>query len=255
MIHQADNIPAARVATGSAPSDPAGLADYGRAALCYWIAMVGAGAVVLTWALVRCTAFNGDQLVQFLALLIAVSIFSSKPIRIPGVKAVVSASDAFVFLAVLTLGVPAAVVLGAVDNFIGVAHASRRWSSRLSSPAMMLLSVAVSGQVFYWSLAAHAGITNHPLAGTKVSVLQLAAPVLAMAVTQYLVNGLFLTVMYGLKRRCSLLRFWQESYLWTSLAFFAAATATIIFYQALAGLGILYAFLAVPVIAASYATY
>lgn len=250
MLHQANKVPSLPTA-----ANPAGLADYGRAALVYWTTMVAAGAAVLIWALIRCTSFNRDQLIQFVALLVAVSIFSSKPIRIPGVKAVVSASDAFVFLSVLTLGVPAAVVLGAVDNFICVSQASRRWSSRLSSPAMMVLAVAVSGHVFYWSLAAHAGITSAPLAGIKLNFLQLTAPVLAMAVTQYLLNGLFLTFMYGLKRRCSLLRFWRESYLWTSLAFFAAAAATIIFYQAFAGLGVLYAFLAVPVIAASYATY
>jgi len=56
-----------------------------------------------------------------------------------------------------------------------------------------------------------------------------------MAVTQYLLNGLFLTLMYGLKRKCSLLRFWQESYLWTSLAFFAAAGARLVAVRRFAG--------------------
>lgn len=231
------------------------MADYNPSALIYWLAVVITGGAATAWALVNLVSLNRTQWFQFAALLIVVGLFSSQPIRIPGAKAVVSASDAFIFLAVLTLGIPAAIILGVVDNFIGVMHASKRWSSRLSSPSTMAMSVMVSGNVFYWAIQGHAHVAAYPLGVNKLGLTQLAAPVVAMAVTQYLLNGWFLTIVYGLKNKCSLLKFWRESYLWTSLTFFAAAIAAVIIYQALAQFGLLYALLAVPVIAATYATY
>ncbi|MEO6394061.1 MAG: diguanylate cyclase [Pyrinomonadaceae bacterium] len=232
-----------------------GIADFNRPTKAYWTAIVLGGAVVFAWAIWNCFSFNRDQVTQFLALFVIVCIASSNPLRIPGTKAVVTASDAFIFLSVLTLGVPAAVVLGVVDNFINVSKASKRISSRLSAPAMMALSVMVSGHVFYWTMLGHAGVTHYPLGEIPVGLSQLAAPVVLMAVTQYLLNGLFLTLMYGLRERCSLLKFWREHYLWTSWTFFAAAVATLIFYLAMATFGFIYVFLAVPILAATYATY
>jgi diguanylate cyclase (GGDEF)-like protein/putative nucleotidyltransferase with HDIG domain len=232
-----------------------GLADYNRATLVYWFATVSLGAMVLVWAIANSFSIDRNQLIQFLSLFILICVSSSNPIRIPGTKAVVTVSDAFVFLSVLTLGVPAAVILGAIDNLINVSQASKRSSSRLSSPALMVLSVMVSGHVFYWTLSGHALVTTYPLGQTPLSLDQLAGPVIAMAVTQYLLNGLFLTVMYGLKRDCSLLKFWREHYLWISWTFFAAAIATVIFYEAMARFGFLYVFLALPVLGATYATY
>jgi diguanylate cyclase (GGDEF)-like protein/putative nucleotidyltransferase with HDIG domain len=232
-----------------------GPADFNSATQAYWLATVFSGVAVLVWALFNSLLLGRAHLFEFIGLLILICITSSNPLRIPGTKAVVSASDVFIFFSVLTLGVPAAVILGAVDNFINVSQSSKRWSSRISSPALMVLSVMVSGHVFYWTLTGHAGIAANPLGETSVNLTQLIAPVIAMAVTQYLLNGLFLTVLYGLKNRCSLLRFWRVHYLWTSWTFFAAAIGTLIIYQAMARFGFLYVFLAVPVIAATYATY
>src|SRR5216684_3019177 len=105
------------------------MSDYNRAAKTYWSFMVSAGAVVFVWAIQRCLKLSAIQCAEFAALLGLVILASSHPIRIPNTNASFTAGDVFTFLAILILGVPAAVVIGVVDAFVS----SRRTSRRLAS--------------------------------------------------------------------------------------------------------------------------
>ncbi|HYY57247.1 MAG TPA: diguanylate cyclase [Pyrinomonadaceae bacterium] len=231
------------------------MSDYNRAARLYWAGTVVAGALLCVWALYQCLAFGPVEWAQFLVLLSLVAAAGSYPIRIPNTTASVTAGDTFIFLSVLFLGAPAAIIVGATDSYVGARRTTRRATSHLGSPAIMALTVLVAGNAFYLTLKAYAGVTNIPLKSVALRLDHLIVPLVVMAVLQYFLNGLAIAALYALKSRRPIWKFWRDGYLWTSWTFFAGAIAAALIYGAISRFGFLYVLLSIPVIAATYATY
>jgi len=231
------------------------MSDYSRAARVYWSAMVTAGLITCGWAIYHCASFTPIQLAQFLALISLAIISSVHPIHIPATAATVTASDAFVFLGAIFLGIPAAIMIGATDAFVSTLRSSRRATSWLGAPAIISITTLFAGNIFYQSLSLYAHATRVPLGLAPVPLKQLLLPLVLMALVQYFINGVLLATLNALKSRRSPWRFWRDSYLWTSLTFFAAAIAAALVYAAIMDYGLLYVLLSVPVIGATYATY
>src|SRR5918997_1178926 len=178
------------------------------------------------------------------------------PVKIPGTKAVVTAGDCFVFLGVIFLGVPAGIVLGALELFTSALPISRRGATWVAMPACMSVTAYVAGQSFYLALAAHAGIADRPLGfRTQVSLEQLILPLVLMSLAQYALNSVLVAALLSLKSRRPFWRCWRDGYLLSSWTFFAGALAAGVVYVAISRFGLLYVILSVPVIAATLATY
>jgi diguanylate cyclase (GGDEF)-like protein/putative nucleotidyltransferase with HDIG domain len=232
------------------------MTDYNRAARVYWGALVATGAGVCAWGFYHCLPFAPMQWAQLLVLASLVVVSGVRPVRIPGTKASVTAGDAFIFLGVVFLGVPAAIVLGAVDLLTSSLRTTRRATSWIAAPACMAVTVFVAGQVFYLSLEAYAGITRRPVGLNEALRLeQLLLPLILMALVQYFLNGMLVATLIALKSRRPVWGCWRDNYLWTSWTFFAGALAALVIYGATMKFGVLYVILSVPVIAATLATY
>jgi len=231
------------------------MSDYNRGAKLYWSAVVLMGACVTVWAFVHLLSFNATQSGQFLALLSLVVVTGSYPIRIPTTTATMTASEAFTFLCVLLLGVPAAVLLGLVETLVGTRRSTKRVPSLLCGAAIMATTVFISGHVFYFALAAYENINRIPLGGARIEFERLLVPLALMTLLQYLINGFSVAAMYALKSRRSVLRFWRDNYLWVSWTFIIGAIVAALVYMSVAQFGFLFIFLSVPVIAATYATH
>lgn len=231
------------------------MSDYNRAAKSYWSVMVAAGALTSVWGLYHCLAFTPVEWWQFLALVSLVVVAGFFPIHIPNTSASVTAGDTFIFLSVLFLGIPAAIVVGVVDSFVSSARTTKRATSWLWAPAMMAVTVFISGNAFYFTLAAYSHISAAPLGTLPVRLDQLIVPLAVMTIAQYFLNGLAVATVCALKKRHSILKFWRDGYLWTSWTFFAAGVAACMIYEAASRFGFLYVTLSVPVIAATFATY
>src|SRR5438045_5308066 len=176
------------------------MSDYDRAARVYWGAVVAAGALVLAWGARNCLAFGPAQWAQLLVLASLVVIGGMLPVRIPGTKASVTAGDCFIFLGTIFLGVPAGVVLGAIDAFTSSLSTSRRATSWIAAPACMSLTVFAAGRVFYLALAAHGGVAREPAGvGLPLSIEQLVLPLVLMALVQYVINGTLVATLIALK--------------------------------------------------------
>src|SRR2546423_11854262 len=134
--------------------------DYNRAARVCWGAVVAAGALVFAWGLSGCLSLGAARWAQLLVLGSLVVIAGMRPVRIPGTKASVTAGDCFIFLGAIFLGVPAAVVLGALDLFTSSLRTSSRASSWIAAPACMALTALAAGQTFYLAPAAHGGVAR-----------------------------------------------------------------------------------------------
>lgn len=231
------------------------MSDYNGAAKIYWSVMVTAGLLTGAWGFYHCLTFTPVQWGQFIALLSLVLITSSYPIRIPNTTASVTAGDTFTFLSVIVLGVPAAIVLGVADSFVSSHRTTKRMTSWIGAPAMMAVSVFLSGHAFYLTLAAYSHVDRVPLGMTSVRTAYLLIPLAVMTILQYMLNGLSVATMCALKNRRSIWRFWHDGYLWTSWTFIAAAIAAALVYVSITKFGFLYVILSIPVLAVTFATY
>ena len=200
------------------------MSDYNRAARAYWCAAVAAGALVLAWGAGRCLGFGATQWAQLVVLASLVVISGVHPVRIPGTKASLTAGDCFIFLGAIFLGTPAAIVLGALDAFTSSLSTSRRATSWIAAPACMSVTAFVAARVFYFALAASGVTAREPLGISQpLGLEQLALPLVAAALVQYVLNGALVATLGALKSRRNVWACWRDGFLWTSWTFFAGA--------------------------------
>src|SRR6185436_6560582 len=154
---------------------PIDMSDYNRAAKTYWCVMVVAGAAVFAWAISQAVNLTPFQWAEFGGLLSLMILVSANPIRIPNTNSSFTAGDTFTFLAVLFLGVPAAILIGCVDSFVSSKRTSRRMASWLGAPAMMALTVVIAGNAFYLALQLFGHVWQNPLGMAQVPVGRLFA--------------------------------------------------------------------------------
>lgn len=231
------------------------LSDYNRAAKTYWTAMVIAGASVFVWAAKHCSSLSILQWTGFAGLLALVVVAGLNPIRIPNTRSSFTAGDVFIFLGMLVLGIPAAVMIGVVDAFASSRQTSKRVASWIAAPAMMAVSTFISGHAFYFVLARYAHISEQPLGASVIRTEHLIGAVAFLAILQYFMNGFTVSTIYALRTRQPILRFWRDGYLWTWWSFLGSAVAAAIVYSAVSHLGWVYVLLSVPIIAATFWTY
>jgi diguanylate cyclase (GGDEF)-like protein/putative nucleotidyltransferase with HDIG domain len=231
------------------------MSDYNRPARIYWTAMVLAGGSVFVWAALSCFSFSPKQWAGFAGLIALVILAGSNPIRIPNTKSSFTAGDVFIFLGVLFLGVPAAIVIGVTDAFVSCCRTSKRVASWIAAPSMMAVTVAIAGNAFYLALAHYAHLPQQPLGMVPIRLDYLIGGLAFLAMAQYFINGFTISTIYALRTRQPILRFWRDGYLWTCWSFLGSAIATAIIYSAVTHLGWAYVLLSVPIIAVTFWTY
>ena len=165
------------------------MSDYNRAAKTYWTVMVIAGASVFAWAALHCFSLSPVQWAAFAGLLSLVILAGSNPIRIPNTRSSFTAGDVFIFLGLLVLGIPAAVMIGIVDAFASSRQTSKRVTSWIAAPAMMAVTTFISGHAFYFVLARDAHVSQQPLGTTVMRTEHLIGAIAFLAILQYFING------------------------------------------------------------------
>lgn len=187
--------------------------------------------------------------VRFLVMaLVTVIVGPRLSIQIPRVKAHVSVSDTFIFLTLLLFGGEAAIILATAE----AACSSVRLSKHLSTHFFNAAATALSTFLTVWSLRLIFGetvtwqdsySTNHLVA------------ISAMALIQYVSNSLLVATSYALKADTSIWTTWRKSFLWTSITYFAGASAAALIARFIATVGFFAFVSTVPIIAVVYFTY
>ena len=231
------------------------VSNYNRPARIYWGATVAAGLALAGWSMFHLRSFDASEWAQFIALVFFTTLTSSYPIAIPGTKASFTLGEAFTFLGVILLGVPAATLLGIIDCSVSSIRSSKRATTRLSAPAMMGLTVFISGNAFYFTLSHFAHVPLNPIKTAPLHADDLLLPLVVMTMTQFLANGLLISVLWALRRWRSVWEFWREAYVWTAWTFLAGAIAATSIYVALSRVGFSYLLIGAPVLMATYLSY
>ncbi len=221
------------------------LPDYNQPARVYWWAVVLAGVATLLGSLQLLAAQPWQTWIQVAAGTLLAMLAGYFPVRIPRTKISFAAGEIFMFLLLLMHGPEAAALAAAGEAGVGALRTTRRWSSRIASPAMAGLAMFVVG----WLLTRLLDSAQQANAG----VLVLAT--MGFALAYFVMNALLVTALPRIKRNERL----RASDLfgvfgWVGIAYSASAVLASLLYLTYrqSGAGVLMA--TVPVLAMMLAT-
>jgi len=209
--------------------------------------VIAAGAGVL--------AFSGAHLswgqvdVRFLLLALATVLIGPRlSIQIPRVKAHISVSDSFVFLALLLFGGEAAIVLATTEALCSSLRLSSKTRTHLFNASVMGFATFLT----VWTLRLCFGetITWHDVYSPNYLVA-----LCVMAVVQYAGNSILVATSSALKAGQPVWSTWRKNFLWTSITYFAGASAAGIIARFIGNVGFFAFSATIPIIAIVYFTY
>jgi len=179
------------------------------------------GLAAIGYAMV-CLAGGGTS-PQWLILAFLTVFTSSLSIRIPTVNSKISVGDTLTFTNIVLFGLPAGIITAALDALMGSIRArtkTRRLEYILFNVSATAFSAVVAGSVFF-HLLGRRPLFKEP----AVSVQELIFPIGMLALIHYLLNSGSVATIVALELRKSIYHVWRDSFLWTSITYFAGAAA------------------------------
>ena len=234
--------------------------DYNRQATVYWWLLVVAGTLVLAYDLSVVRHLGGTAWLQIGVATLFATLVGWCPVRLPGTKQSFVAGEIFIFLLLLLQGPEAAALAAAVEAAVGAWRTSQRWTSRLVSPAVALLSMGLVGLLMQGvGLAWPGGLSGADALRSPGMRLaeQLNAPallvlVLVLASLNFVVTSQLLAGVPRLKRGAPLLNLSDglAGFGWVGLAWLGSATTATLMFVAYrnAGAAVLLAVLPVLIL-------
>jgi diguanylate cyclase (GGDEF)-like protein len=187
-------------------------------------------------------------------LLASVAVLCSPfTIKIPGTNSKISISDTFFFTNVVLYGTPAGIITAALDALVSSlrkGRSRRRLEYAVFNLATMAFSALLGGTVFFHMIG------RGPLDGSPTPTAQeVFLPLVVLALLHYLWNSGSVATVIALESGKKVRTVWQESFLWTSITYFAGAAAAGYICVGLRGVSPLMLAVILPVLVATYFTY
>ncbi|PYS91698.1 MAG: hypothetical protein DMF64_11485 [Acidobacteria bacterium] len=210
--------------------------------------VIAAGALACVWAAVRLPISHLD--LRFLLLIVVTLTVGARTIvLIPRVRGQVSVSDTFILLTLLIFGGEAAILLAAADACL----ASLRFNKRRTLVFFNMGAVAGSTALTVFVLRSLFGpmptLTAGELNGRFIVAITL------MGFVQYVANSGIIATGTALKTRQPIWQMWRQNFLWTSITYFAGASAAGLIAKLASVVGFYALLAAAPIIAIIYFTY
>ena len=218
--------------------------DYNAKAALYWWTAVVLGVLALGVSLWTVAGLPPGAWLQIAAGAVIAMLAGIFPVRIPRSKNSFAAGEIFIFLLLLVHGPAAAVLAAAGEAFVGSCRTSRRWTSRIASPAMAALAMAAAGS----TLQAALGPIGSSAGGLIVATM-------AFSLAYFGLNSLLVTGVPRLNRNEGLLASDVfDLFGWVCIAFVGSAAVAALLYLVYlqSGIGVLMAM--VPLLAMMLAT-
>lgn len=214
----------------------------------YMWMLIGAGAAVCLFCVARLPLEQFD--LRFLVLaFVTIGISSRLSVQIPRFTSHISVSDTFIFLTLLLYDAETAILLGAVEALLSSMRFSRKPVTILFNSAVMAISTFVSA----WTLRLFFGdILALPRGGYSSNFI---LAICLMALVQYAANSGLVAAAMALKRGEALWATWKNNYLWTSLTYFAGASAAGIISKLFGTVGLPALIVTAPILLIIFITY
>jgi diguanylate cyclase (GGDEF)-like protein/PAS domain S-box-containing protein len=200
--------------------------DYPRPAAIYWWCMVSAGALLLLACVAMLGARESTVWWQVALATLLAALVGLFPIRVPGTRNSLVVGDVFIFLTLLMHGAAAAALVAAGEAAVGTVRTSKRWTSRLASPALAAIAMFAVGGLFD---AARAALER---AG-PLSTAGLLALGIGTGMLYFPVNAALLSGVLRLKRGE---RFFQladviSAFRWLGMAYAGSAAVAVLLFE------------------------
>ncbi|MDH3627699.1 MAG: response regulator [Acidobacteriota bacterium] len=160
------------------------------------------------------TPLTGDTWMGTFLLATLVALAGATPVRLPGIKTSVSATDPFVFTALAAYGPLSACVVAAAGVLGSVLRRTGRNSMRLTfNLANVVLSSAIAGHVFV------------AMGGADIDgVLVRVWPLILATTVYFMLNTLLVSGVIVLQTGKKFFPTWSQSGLWTAVSAYAGLT-------------------------------
>lgn len=214
----------------------------------FMVLAAAAGAAACLFALRTLERSQLDWSFGVLAA-IAVAVGTRAVVRLPRVKGGVSASDTFIFLAMMLYGGEAAVLLAAAEAFCSSMRITKRWLTVFFNAGIMACSTLAAASV------GRAFVGHIPDAVTREFTARGVGFLCAVALTQYASNSALAAAREALRDGKPLWQTWKDSYLWISITTAAAASAAMVIARLINATGFYSVVLILPIVAVVYFAY
>jgi signal transduction histidine kinase/CheY-like chemotaxis protein len=218
-----------------------------RFARIYVWSIVGCGSAITLIYLYQLPFQQLEPRFALLAVLVATSSLIAVPI--PRVSGRITVADTFIFLTMLLYGGAAAVVMSVLEGVCTTLLISKKPRTILLNASVLAISTFLTATVLTFFFGPPAEIVT---AGYSPNFL---VAICVMALVQYIANTVLIAVEKSYKINESIWQTWKKYYLWTSMTYFAGASAAGIIAHSIGRFGFYAVIATVPIILIIYFTY
>lgn len=183
----------------------------------YMWSVVTAGALIVSAAVYQFPLETLDAQFMFLCLMVMASALIAIPI--PRVSGRITVADTFVFLTLLLYGGAAAILVSALEGVAATLIISKKPRTILFNSAILATSTFFTVAVMNWIFGSPQTVVN---GGFRQRFF---IAVCVMALVQYAANTSLIAIEKAYKIKESTWHTWRTYYLWTSVTYFAGASA------------------------------
>ncbi len=186
-----------------------------------------------------------------LALLAAITVFLSSriSIKIPQFRSQISVSDTFIFLTLVLYGCEAAILMAATEALLSSFRFSRKGITILFNWGCAACSTCVTSLLLRFFYGDPVTLNAGPLSAKFITAVAL------MALVQYASNSGIVAICGALKAGVPIWQTWKKHYLWTSITYFAGASAAAVIAKLMGQFGFYALIITLPIIAIVFFTY
>src|ERR1041384_1372956 len=188
--------------------------DFGQVYV--WSLMITGVAIVLV-SIYLLPYHNLDARFGFLCLMVMAS--SLIAVRIPRVSGRITVSDTFIFLGLLMYGGVAAILLSALEGVAVTVIISKKPRVFLLNSAILATSTFFTATVLYLIFGPSPNLPDNGFSSRFIYAICL------MGFVQYAANTVLISIEKASKIKESIWNTWRTYYLWTSVTYFAGASA------------------------------
>jgi diguanylate cyclase (GGDEF)-like protein/PAS domain S-box-containing protein len=215
--------------------------DYSPAARRYWWTITPLGLAALAYATLQWAMMPALAMLQVVGGVAIAAVIGLFPVRIPNTKISIGGGEIFIFLMLLLFGPAAAVLAAAFEGFVGSCRTSKRWTSRLGTPAMSSISMAACAGIFE--------AVRPSFEPNGVATVQLLAPMVLFSLAYYASNTLLANMLMALKNHAPIVPgTWLRRWGWIGLTYATWASLSGLLYLSFQQYGLPVLLVAIPVI-------
>jgi|SRR5215204_2672972 len=210
--------------------------------------VTAAGFIAILYSVGGLNSANLD--LRFVGLLGMALLLSSRiVIPLPKLSAQISVSDTFVFLILLLYGGPAAIIAASTETFFSSLRFNRKPQTVLFNSGCSALSIFATSAVMTFCFGDIVLLPKHPFSAAFIIAI------CTMALIHYGSNSGIVAIGTALKTSQPIWQTWRTHYLWSSITYFAGASAAAVISALVVQIGISAFVITLPIIGIVFLTY